>query len=46
MGGVLFGILLLALSTAINVLITVQKGYPPAPLLTSRLQMSVTIYGV
>nr|CAD2180593.1 unnamed protein product [Meloidogyne enterolobii] len=39
MGGVFFGILLLFLSSVFTVIITIIKGYPPAPLLTTKLQI-------
>lgn len=39
LGGVLFAALILCVSAAINLLVTVQNHYPPAPLLTSKLQM-------
>ncbi|KAI1727262.1 acyltransferase family domain-containing protein [Ditylenchus destructor] len=38
-GGVLFSVLLLVLSSAFKLYITLEKGYPPAPLLTSKLQI-------
>ncbi|KAI6183960.1 hypothetical protein M3Y97_00544800 [Aphelenchoides bicaudatus] len=41
-GGVLFGVLCIVASSIVTVLITIQKGYPPAPLLTTKLQI-VTI---
>uniref|UniRef100_A0A1I7SSF4 NRF domain-containing protein n=1 Tax=Bursaphelenchus xylophilus TaxID=6326 RepID=A0A1I7SSF4_BURXY len=36
-GGVLVGVMGLIMSSLITLLITLQKGYPPAPILTSRL---------
>uniref|UniRef100_A0A915NBZ7 Uncharacterized protein n=1 Tax=Meloidogyne javanica TaxID=6303 RepID=A0A915NBZ7_MELJA len=39
MGGVFFGILLLIFSSVFTVIITIIKGYPPAPLLTTKLQI-------
>lgn len=44
LGGFIFGVVGLIASCLLTLLITVQKGYPPAPILTSKLQMYVTVY--